>query len=55
LLARAAGSRLAGVDAADPVVYAAVAALQLFVAMAACLWPARRAGRADPMLSLRGD
>ena len=55
LLARAAGSRLAGVDAADPAVYAAVAALQLFVAMAACLWPARRAGRADPMLSLRGD
>ena len=55
LLARAAGSGLAGVDAANPAVYAAVAGLQLLVAIAACLWPARRAGRADPMLSLRGD
>ena len=55
LLARAAGSRLPGVDTADPAVYAAVAALQLIVALAACVWPARRAGRTDPMLSLRAD
>lgn len=55
MLARAGGSRLAGVDTGDPATYATVAVLQLAVAIAACLLPARRAARVDPILCLRAD
>jgi len=39
----------------DPVVYATVAVVLLGTAVLACLIPARRAGRTDPMEALRGE
>lgn len=53
LVARAGGSRLSGIDADNPAIFVAVAALQLAVAAAACLLPARRAAKADPLVCLR--
>ncbi len=41
--------------AADPMTLGSVAAIFLLVAMAACLVPALRAARADPMTALRQD
>ena len=43
------------VKPADPVTFAAVAALLALVALAASLGPARRATRVDPVLALRTD
>ena len=48
-------SGLVGVNAADPSTYAASASLQAAVAVLACLLPAFRATRADPMVALRVD
>ncbi len=55
-----AGSRLLrgllfGVTAGDPLTYAVVALFLLGVALVACLGPARRAARSDPMAALRTD
>lgn len=55
LLARTAGSVLVSIDASDPWTYAATAALQVGAALAACLWPAHRATKADPILALRAE
>jgi len=46
-------SMLVSVSPADPVVYAAVTAITLVIAIAACAIPAYRALRVDPMVALR--
>ncbi len=46
---------LFGVRPFDPLTLAAVAVVFCVVAAAACLGPARRAGRADPLTALRSD
>ena len=55
VLTRLMSSMLFGVSAYDPVTYLVVTLLLLFVAMAACMVPSRRATRVDPMVALRYD
>jgi predicted permease len=52
-MARAMARLLFGVSPTDPLTYAAVSALWLAVACAACYRPARRAARVDPTVTLR--
>jgi putative ABC transport system permease protein len=52
-LTRALASLLYEVSASDPLIYFVVALLLSAVALAACLIPARRAMRVDPMVALR--
>ena len=54
-VSRFASTLLYGVRATDPLTYGLVAALVLLAAAMACLIPARRAARVDPMTSLRGE
>jgi putative ABC transport system permease protein len=53
LLSRILDSLLFEVSSHDPVTYLAGAALVAAVSLLACLLPARRATRVDPMLALR--
>jgi predicted permease len=53
VLTRVLASSLFGVSALDPITFAAVPALLLLVTIAACLVPARRAAKVDPMRTLR--
>ena len=54
-LARVLESLVFGVSLHDPATYAGVSALLLLMACAACLVPAIRASRVDPMVALRLD
>jgi putative ABC transport system permease protein len=55
LLGRFLAGMLYGVGAADPATYASVIALILLVALVACLVPARRATRIEPVVALRSE
>jgi putative ABC transport system permease protein len=52
---RAIESKLYGISARDPLALGAVAAVLLLVAIFACLLPARRAARTDPIEALRAE
>ena len=54
-LTRVMGSLLFEVKPADPLTLAAAAALLGAIALLACLLPARRATRVDPLIALRAD
>jgi putative ABC transport system permease protein len=54
-LARALRSLLYGVTSHDPATMLAVPALLALVALVACLVPARRASRIDPLVALRQE
>jgi putative ABC transport system permease protein len=47
--------QLWGVSARDPLAYAAVVLVLGVVGLAACLWPALRASRVNPLVALRSD
>jgi predicted permease len=55
MVARWLAALLFGVGPGEPVVFLSTAALLLLVAAAACLIPARRATRVDPMIALRAE
>ena len=55
LLVRFIESRLFGVAPNDPVTLAVVGALLVAMALVACIVPARRAARLDPMIAFRAD
>jgi len=55
LLSGALESLVFGVHVHDPLTFGAVAAMLSAVAFAACVVPARRASRVDPMVALRED
>ena len=55
LASRLIAAQMFGVTPTDPLTYASVAALVVLTAMAATWWPARRAARVDPAITLRAE
>jgi predicted permease len=55
IVARAARGLVFGVSRGDPLIYGAVVVLFMIVAAAACVVPARRALRVDPIVALRAE
>jgi putative ABC transport system permease protein len=55
IAARLVSRALVGVSPSDPASFAATAAIEIAVALAACAMPARRATQADPMMALRDE
>jgi ABC-type antimicrobial peptide transport system permease subunit len=53
LLTRVMASQLFSVSATDPLTFFAVSLALVFVALAACYIPARRAAKVEPMAALR--
>ena len=47
--------RLVGIEPSDPLTMLSITAVLVAVALAACVLPARRAGRVDPMIALRSE
>jgi predicted permease len=54
-LSRVATSLLYGVSPADPLTFAVVAGIIALVALVACVVPARRASRVDPLVAMQAD
>jgi len=55
VVTRLASSLLFGVRPADPLTFTGVALFMMLVAFVACLVPARRATRVDPLVALRTE
>jgi ABC-type antimicrobial peptide transport system permease subunit len=55
VLGRSMEGLLFGVNASDPAVFAAAAAILAIAALGACLIPARRALAIDPITALRSE
>jgi ABC-type antimicrobial peptide transport system permease subunit len=54
-VSRVLATLLVDVTPTDPVTFASITGILAVVAVAACLIPARRATRVDPLVALRAD
>jgi ABC-type antimicrobial peptide transport system permease subunit len=53
--ARLLAGQIWNIPAFDPLAFGIVAAILLIAGLQACLWPALRAGRVDPLTALRQE